>query len=372
MGGSYSPAPPESIGTILQQYTNNLPSLLGVLGQGIPTVQQGATAAAQQSTPALNALNLSQLQQFGLPEAQIGQQIQNSNALAGAQTNLNQITGPGGQAAQAAQNLATNVSPAYAAAQKGAAEGVNAINLNGLSPGEEASVERSLNQSNAGTGNLGLLNPTNTISNALNFGGAFNSKIPLLNQATSTANSVAGSGVVNPVNIALGQPNTSTQSNMGTGQFQTGNSSSGNTGASGSTGFAGGLLSGLTSLNNANVSGNVAQNTSPTSTMGEFGPSSLSGICCFIFLEAYYGNIPPQVRRARDKAYKINPYISRGYKKMAKWLVPLMRRSYIIRSVVWFIMIKPITQYVSQMRIHYNKKKIANFWIKFWSFYGRV
>jgi len=95
-------------------------------------------------------------------------------------------------------NTATNNSAAgqasNAAAQGGAAA-VNAINLNGLSPGEAAATERSLNQSNTSTGNLGLLNPTNTISNAMNFGGAFNSKIPLMEGAVNAA--AAGSNAAN-------------------------------------------------------------------------------------------------------------------------------------------------------------------------------
>lgn len=84
--------------------------------------------------------------------------------------------------------------PALQAANQGAVAGVNAVNLNGLSPGEGNAVERSTNQQNQTTGNLGLNNPTNAVSNAMNFGGAFNSKIPLANAATSTASGVAGTG----------------------------------------------------------------------------------------------------------------------------------------------------------------------------------
>ena len=84
--------------------------------------------------------------------------------------------------------------PAMAAANRGAVAGVNAINMNGLSPGEANSVERSTNQANLATGNLGNSNAMNTIGNAMNFGGAFNSKIPLLNASTNTAAGVANAG----------------------------------------------------------------------------------------------------------------------------------------------------------------------------------
>jgi hypothetical protein len=80
------------------------------------------------------------------------------------------------------------------AANKGAVEGVNAINMNGLTPGEANAIERSTNQSNFATGNLGNPNATTTIGNAMNFGGAFNNKIGLLNTATNTAAGVSGIG----------------------------------------------------------------------------------------------------------------------------------------------------------------------------------
>lgn len=153
-----------------------------------------------------------------------------------------------GNALPSMTNAASNAvnssvaAPALNAANQGAVAGVNAINLNGLSPGESNAVERSLNQSNTSTGNLGLLNPETTVANAMNFGGAFNSKIPLLNSATQTASGVANSnvgaltgtaGIFNPVASNASSPisqstSSSLFSNAGTG-FGTGqNLSSGN------------------------------------------------------------------------------------------------------------------------------------------------
>jgi len=89
--------------------------------------------------------------------------------------------------------------PALSAAVNGATAGVNAINLNGLSPGESNAIERANNQGLSTSGNLGLNNPTNTLSNAANFGGAFNSKIGLMNNAVNSA-----SGASNAANAAIG------------------------------------------------------------------------------------------------------------------------------------------------------------------------
>jgi len=89
---------------------------------------------------------------------------------------------------------ASPTSDALAAANKGGAEGVNAINLNGLSPGEANAIERSSNQGQFASGNLGNSNALNTASNAMNFGGAFNNKIGILNNATNAASGAANAG----------------------------------------------------------------------------------------------------------------------------------------------------------------------------------
>jgi len=91
-----------------------------------------------------------------------------------------------------ATTAANKSSPALGAANQGAVAGVNAVNMNGLSPGESNAIERSTNQGNLATGNLGNSNALNTIKNAVNFGGAFNSKLPLLNQSTNAASTAAG------------------------------------------------------------------------------------------------------------------------------------------------------------------------------------
>jgi len=69
------------------------------------------------------------------------------------------------------------------------------------------------------------------------------------------------------------------------------------------------------------------------------------GLCCFIFLEAYNGKLPWFVRAARDIAYVKYPQVAKGYCKMAKWLVPAMRKSKIVRWLVNKTMVLPLTRY---------------------------
>jgi len=379
MGSSYEYSAPSSTSPqgSLQQYLQYLPATQGNLDSGIVNTAGAETKATANTVPTLNALDLQQLDQYALPDAQVGQQITNSDALAGAQTNLSQLEGVGGEAATAAQKLSQNLNPSYYntinSAANGAQGAINAIDLGGLSPGEAAATERSLNQTNTGTGNLGVLNPQNTISNALNFGGAFNNKIGLMNNATNAASNVAGVAAgnagLNPTAVALGQPATSAQSNFGTSAFNTGNTGS-SSGAAGTTGnIDSSLLSGVTSLNNAAQGanaqlGSTSMNTNSTSTY-------LGDICCFIFLEAYHGKIPWHVRHYRDKMYNVNHDIATGYRRTARFIVPLMQKYDLIRKAVWVTMIKPITDNCTSSNKNKLNRLITHSWLRLWATLGK-
>lgn len=352
---------------------------------GTQSAAQAQLAATQATQPGYNALNLQQLQTMALPEAQVGQQVQNSNALAGSATNLADIQGAGGAAATAGQNLNELLNPNYyktiGAASTGATDAINAINLGGLSPGEEAATERSLNQNNVGTGNLGNLNPTNTISNAMNFGGAFNNKIGLMNNATNAASNVtstaAGNAGYSPTAMATGQPSTSTMSNFGTSAFGTGNASTNAASASNAFGAGNSLLGTMGSTNNALIGANegyqASNNTanSPAAYMNAGG--SMLSACCFIFLEAYQGKIPWYVRHGRDRYYRLDHNIATGYRRCAYYLVPLMRYSKCFRVLVWHLMVKPITSHLGAVTGHSKPRArgITHAWLKVWAWLGK-
>ena len=96
--------------------------------------------------------------------------------------------------------------------------------------------------------------------------------------------------------------------------------------------------------------------------------------CCFIMAEA--GDLTDTVRWARDVryGYEDSP-VKRGYKRMAKWLVPLMQKSPIIKSLVKYTMTWPIRK-VAEKRIvgrhHPALYPIGFFWEAVWSLYGRI
>lgn len=105
--------------------------------------------------------------------------------------------------------------------------------------------------------------------------------------------------------------------------------------------------------------------------------ASLGFKCCFIFLEAYNGRLPSWVRACRDEFAPESSARRHGYRRMAGWLVPLMQRSAIIRFLVNFTMIKPLTIWggfykkVPGYRHGWVLKPFVSFWFKTWELIGR-
>jgi len=101
-----------------------------------------------------------------------------------------------------------------------------------------------------------------------------------------------------------------------------------------------------------------------------------SNPCCFIFLEAYHGTLPPWVRECRDELAGESSSRRRGYIRMSKWLVPAMRVSKPARTAVWYLMVKPLTlaggwrQKVSGYENYYYLAPVAHAWFFVWKLLG--
>lgn len=253
MGGSYGTPKPEKTSQILQAYAQYLPQVLQATNsQAVPTAQ--ANLAADQATAGgEQQLNADLTAQYAPILAGINSQVQDQQAQAGSASVAKELAGSGADAARAATALSRETNPDYWKTQDAAAKSsqdlLGSYNLNGLSPGESNAVERSTNQSNTATGNLGLANPTNVVSNALNFGAAYDNKRAALNTAIGTANNTASSSMnngVNPVSVATQQPGT-------TGATQFSPSTTGTTGASGALNFGTGLLGNQFSQNSTAI-----------------------------------------------------------------------------------------------------------------------
>ena len=98
--------------------------------------------------------------------------------------------------------------------------------------------------------------------------------------------------------------------------------------------------------------------------------------CCFIFMEAYNGDMPYWVRECRDEFAPENTARREGYIKMAKWLVPLMQKSKVVRSIVNNLMIKPLTKWggyykkVKGYEYSFIYKPFVRMWFKIWEKYA--
>jgi len=280
------------------------------------------------------------------------QGLANSNTQAGGSSLASLLSGSGAQAAAAGQAVNQANNPGYysniasATGLNNTSAGqatnlLNAINLNGLSPGEFNATQRAQNQGNAGTGNLGLNNNTNTINNAMNFGGAFNSKLGLLGNALGSATGVANS-ITGTANAAAGNAGYSPTGTAATAFQAPTNSQISSNAQTANTSAQNSLLSATSGIQQSYIN---PQATSAYQNSPGGQATAAFGACCFIFLESYNGILPWWVRKSRDYYYEREPTVAVGYKKMAKWLVPLMRKSVFIKHLVNIFMIKPITLY---------------------------
>lgn len=108
------------------------------------------------------------------------------------------------------------------------------------------------------------------------------------------------------------------------------------------------------------------------SMTGQLG-SAGAAACCFNFLEAE-GEIYWTVRRYRDQHYRKDGRVSMGYIRSARILVPLMQRYSWFKSIVRFVMTRPLRAYAS-WRYHENAYgfifwPLAKSWVNLWRILG--
>jgi hypothetical protein len=98
------------------------------------------------------------------------------------------------------------------------------------------------------------------------------------------------------------------------------------------------------------------------------------GGCCFIFLEARYGNgtMDEVVRRFRDE--HMTDKNKRGYYKMSEVLVPLMRKHKLVKLVVRALMTDPMVSYgkayYGANKLGFIFKPVVKFWLNTFDFLG--
>jgi hypothetical protein len=349
---SHPQATPQQMADLYNQY---LPQILSTTLGGAGPIANTIAGTTANANPIYTASGLNQLNQYSSGYQNAGANLAADQALSQAQL----LGGSGGLYAMMGAGLTNLLNPAQAASNTQASNLVNSINLNGLSGGERAEVERSLNQSNYARGNLGIDNATNTVSNAMNFGNALQAKRDSLGNALGAAGGVAANqnAAFNPIS-AIGNAS-NVGSNFGLTQYNpTQANAFATTPFTFSTGF-GNQMAGVAS--------------SPVSNSSSGG---MGGGCCFIFLEATNGSMPWWVRECRDEYYAKMPVIATGYKRMARVLVPLMQRFTLVKFLVNKLMVIPMTKYGGYLKNVKGYEKCGKylpfkkFWFSIWKLIG--
>lgn len=381
MGGPQAPNYNRNTGEVMQNYMQYLPSLSQATAGAQPGIDMTLANSAAATAPVYNQATMDMYAKYAPLLAGVGQQVGKSNALAATDTNAAVLGSPAASSATASANsLEQQANPEFyktrATASGKLNDLMNSINLNGLSGSERAEVERSLGQSQTATGNLGLDNATNAVGNAMTFGSALQGKRDAMASAINTATNYLpqSKSSFDPVALALGNPSTTASTGNAVGQFA-GVTPSG----SQAFGMGNNMLGGLMQ-NNASNQALQYQSAQARSGQGVYG-SVMGGIgqtiCCFIFLETYNGALPWWIRRCRDRYYQRFPQIATGYRRMARWLVPSMRRSRLVRWMVWRWMVSPLTLYggflmhVQGYEDCKQFKGYRKFWFTVWQLMGR-
>lgn len=163
-----------------------------------------------------------------------------------------------------------------------------------------------------------------------------------------------------------------TAANSGSGEGGMNAGGGGRGGSSSSTGTGVGVGSGATTSGSTSVASNAS--VGGMSAGGSGGSGASGAGCCFIMLEARYGDgtMDAVVRRYRDEM--ITERNKRGYYKLAEVLVPLMRESKLFKFMVAKTFADPM---VSYGKWHYGQNKhgwlfkpVEKFWMKVFNVLG--
>lgn len=350
-GDKSGPRPSRSLRSVRKGLEREYPGIVKALGQQATPMAQYEMSAQEAVAPREQALNARLFEQYAPRYAE-----------AQSASELGAIRGSGGQAVRESEALSREIDPEYYATRSGAADKLSQL-LGGMDPNrltgaERENTARGLARSNYQNGELNAPSNQGAIDAALTYGSALNQK---RNTVANTINSAVGAlpsfkGNTNVFDQATGKSGSQAfQSQFGQAPNASVATGQANQGALGLTG-------GFQTLR-ANIAAGARD------TLDRYNETT---ICCFIFLEAYNGKLPWYVRFCRDQWYTKYPSLKHGYRKMAKWLVPLMKKSKVIRYGVNELMVKPISRigaFLTGETMTYSKVDLFlhNVWFKIWA-----
>jgi hypothetical protein len=78
------------------------------------------------------------------------------------------------------------------------------------------------------------------------------------------------------------------------------------------------------------------------------------GMSCFLFIESADDKELNELRAFRDTHFPRGSIVQKGYEKLSRLLIPLMRKSKLVRNIVGYTMVKPLIAFA---RWYYGKNR---------------
>lgn len=364
----------ERTAEMLAAFQNELGKTMDVVNRVILPNELAQLSASQVVSPEYAELQRYILDTTGRDLNRIGSEIDRQNAVSQAETDLMLLQQYAPEIAQANQEVLKSLDPEfYGVREKAAGQLMTQLGGN-LTGGEQEAIARSVAQDNERRGINNVASNTRTVENAMQYGNAATQRVnAAIDRATQFLPGSRSGVQFNTQTLRPSQPNVGQQQFMGA-RTEAGNQA---------TGFAGGMMNNIAGIQQAGTSARqMYRNPGAAQTFGQVagGVNSLFGgkdsPCCWIFMEQYTNGLPWWVRDCRDRFYTETR--RRGYRRMSKLLVPLMRRSVVVRELVNVCMIQPLTSWggwfhgvpgYAAGKLHYGAVK---FWFKTWDLLGKV
>jgi hypothetical protein len=362
-------APPsvegESTDEMMRAWIQHLPSMLRTQSQ-----------VTRELAPQENADSLALARQFMPDFTQLGINQGRQQALGQADTDLSVLEGPGKDLASAALEAQRRADPEYYRTREQASNAL-AMLMSSLDPatgelsgGERAEIERSVNRDNSSAG-IAAPTATSTVDNAMRFGAGSELK-KRGQQGAITGAITAATGAmpamksgIDTFQLTTGRP---AVTNVGMGQF------AGTHDLAARNAQTGAGLMGQIGSNMANAQQVNANRRDSLDRLSQVIGSIPSISCCWIFRERYGAEIPWYVRASRDAHY--TPRRRAGYQRMSKWLIPAMRRSALVRTLVGWTLFRPLAAHakwdIAGDGNGWFFEPVKFFWLNTWSALGAL
>lgn len=365
----------ERTAEMLRAFQDELGATMDVVNSVILPNELAQLGASQAVSPEYAALQRDILDTTGRDLNRIGSEIDRQNAIEQAKTDQILLQEYAPAIAAANQEVLKQLDPEFYKVREQTSNRLMEQLQGGLTGGEREEINRSVLQSNnqRGIGNVG--SAAKTVENAMQYGSAATNRInSAIDRATQFLPGSRSGVQFNAQSLRPSQPN------IGQSQFMGARTSAGDQ----ATGFSGNLLNNIGGIQQAGTTGRqMYRNPGAAETFGKVagGIGSMFGggkdaACCWIFLESYGGTIPWWVRDCRDRFYTESR--RNGYRRMSRFLIPLMRRSAVVREVVYRVMVEPLTKwggwYHSVPGFAAGKQcyGAVKFWFKTWDLIGRI